>query len=192
MLKIAITGNIASGKSTVEKLLKEKSYKVLDADEVAHELMKNKEVKLQLISAFHGFDIIENNEISRPKLGKLVFTNDDLRKKLESILHPLIKKEINHFFDSQKGGKITFVSIPLLFEANFDKLFDKIILIYADDEIRLTRLIKRNNLPIEHAKNRIKIQMDQEQKVNLSDYVIKNNGTLPNLIKKLEEVLELL
>lgn len=189
MLRVAITGNIASGKSTVEGILRQKGYKVLDTDFVVHELLEDENIKNQVISAFIGFDILEGNEISRKKLGQLVFNDEALRKKLESILHPLVKIEIEKFFEKEKISKFAFVSVPLLFEAKFEPIFDKIILVYADDELRLNRLIERNNLPLEYAKNRLEIQMNQDEKVSLSDIVIYNNENLCDLIPKVEEII---
>lgn len=192
MLKVAITGNIASGKSSVEGILRQKGYKVLDADFVVHELLEDENIKKQVISAFKDFDILEGNEISRKKLGQIVFKDEALRKKLESILHPFVKIEIEQFFEKEKNAKFAFVSIPLLFEANLESMFDKIILVYADDEIRLNRLIERNNLSLEYAKNRLAIQMSQDEKVSLSDFVIYNNENLCDLIPKVEEIINLL
>ena len=192
MLKVAITGNIASGKSLVEEFLEEKSYKVLDSDTVAHGLLNNENVKKQIISVFMDYDIFENDEISRFKLGQIVFAKDDLRKKLESILHPLVKEEIKRFFRSCESEKIAFVSVPLLFEAKLEILFDKIILIYTDDKIRLERLIKRNNLSTQNAENRLKSQLCQDDKVSLADYVIYNNKTPNILYENIEKILEIL
>lgn len=172
-MRIALTGNIASGKSAVLNILKGNGFNVLDTDEVAHELLtvNNK----PLFEAFKDYDVFENGEFSRNKLGKIVFNDEILRKKLEAILHPQIAKEIEKF-----DG---IVAIPLLFEAKMENLFDKIIMVYTDDEIRLQRLMKRNNLTQEEAIKRMNSQMSQDEKVKLSDFVIYNNGTFDELTK---------
>lgn len=193
MLKVAITGNIASGKSTVEKILMEKGYKVLDSDIVSHELLRDKSIKKKILETFSKFDILEDDEISRVKLGRIVFEDEKLRKKLEQILHPEIKNEMIRFFNylENQGEKIAFASVPLLFEAGFDDLFNKILLVYADDDIRLQRLINRNKLSLEQAKNRLKIQTSQEEKLSLADYVVYNNESLIDLSQNVDEVLKL-
>jgi len=200
MLKVAITGNIASGKSTAEEILKEKGFNVLDTDIVSHDLLKSEHVKKQILEEFKSYDLLENNEISRPKLGKIIFKDDFLRKKVENILHPLIKNEIGRFFsqlenkiqEDSQVEKIAFTSVPLLFEAKFENFFDKIILIYSDDESRLKRLINRNNYSLEDAENRLKSQISQDKKISLADYVIYNNSTVDDLQTELEKVLKLL
>lgn len=186
MLRIAIVGNIASGKSTVETFLLEKGYPVLDTDKVAHTLLE--EAKSEIILAFAGYDILDKNEISREKLGKLVFKHPNLKKMLESILHPKIRLKITEFCQSNQQSDFVFVSIPLLFEAHMEDLFDKILFVYADDEIRLQRLIIRNGYDEEYAKCRIASQMSQEVKVPKADWIIYNNtdiGTLKEQILNL-------
>lgn len=194
MLKVAITGNIAAGKSLVESILQEKGFEVLDTDKVTHDLLMRNGVKKHIIAVFFGFDILENNEISRPKLGKLVFENKLMRTKLEEILHPLIKNEITRFFQkaesSDKKPKALFVSVPLLFEVNFQDIFDKTVLIYANDKTRLQRLMNRNGLSLKDAENRLNSQISQDEKVSLADYVIYNDKSIEDLSDNVETFLE--
>ncbi len=179
MKRIAICGNIASGKTTVQKFLEEKGYKVLDTDEVSHNLLtvKNKE----LFDAFKDYDVFDNGEFSRYKVGQLIFSNNNARQKISSIMHPQIADEITKFFEENKSEDFLFVGIPLLFEAGMEYLFDKIIFVYADDNIRLARLLKRNNYTLEHAKARMFSQVSQDEKIKKCDYVINNNGCLDEL-----------
>lgn len=188
MIKFALCGNIASGKSTVQKLLENQGYRVLDTDKVAHELLtvNNSELFLE----FKKFDVFENGEFSREKLGKLVFTNKEIKQKLENILHPQIREKIKEFFEQNQNEKYLFVGIPLLFEANMTDLFDKIIFIYADDDIRLKRLLLRNGYSVDYAKARLNSQMRQEEKAQKSDYVINNNGSIEELYKNLFKLFE--
>ena len=188
MIKFALCGNIASGKSTVQKLLENQGYRVLDTDKVAHELLtvNNSELFLE----FKKFDVFENGEFSREKLGKLVFTNKEIKQKLENILHPQIREKIKEFFEQNQNEKYLFVGIPLLFEANMADLFDKIIFIYADDDIRLKRLLLRNGYSVDYAKARINSQMRQEEKAQKSDYVLNNNGSIEELKFKLTKLFE--
>ena len=178
MIKVAITGNIASGKSTVEKIIEDCGYKVFDSDKIAHEILdKSEEVRF----LFRVFDVFNDGKIDRTKLGKIVFDNKDLLTTLENIIHPLVKKELNTIFEKNKDEKVVFVSVPQLFEANFQDIFDKIIFISTNKEIRLERLIKRNNYTKEYALKRIEAQLPDEIKAQKSDYIIENNSDLESL-----------
>lgn len=185
MIKYALTGNIASGKTAVENILIKNGETVIDTDKISHELLEdNKEV----IEAFKDYNILSEGKISREKLGEVVFADKNLKKVLENILHPQIKQKINDFFEQNQDKERVFVSIPLLFETKSQDMFDKIIFIYCDDKIRLQRLMERENYSKEYAKIRMKSQQNQDDKVKYSDIVIYNNSTpeeLEKLVKKL-------
>jgi len=188
MIKVAITGNIASGKSYVQKILEDKGFKVFDADKISHKLLENNE-KL-IIKAFSDFDITEGEKISRQKLGKLVFNDENLRKKLENILHPEIRKEILNLFKENEKEEFVFVGIPLLYEAEMNDLFDKVIVVCTDENIRIQRILDRDNLSKDEALKRINSQMPQEEKVKLADFVIENNSDIETLEKNMCEILK--
>lgn len=176
MLKIAITGNIAAGKTQVEKILANQ-FKVFDTDKIAHE-------KLNDLKEFYGYDVFTNGIVDRKKLGELVFNNPELKIKLENIIHPLIKKEVLKIFEENSNDDVIFVSVPLLFETDFYKLFDKILFVAANENIRLERLQKRNNLSSSEAILRIRSQMSQEEKIKRADFIIENNSTPEDLEKR--------
>lgn len=185
MLKVALVGNIASGKSTVEKALQTSGYVVLDTDKVCHELLTCDEVSKE----FSSFDVFENGIISREKLGKLVFANVELKKRLEDILYPMVRLRIAEFFEQYNTESLVFVAIPLLFEAGMVNLFDKIVFVYCDDDIRLKRLTARNNYTEEYAKIRMGAQQSQDEKIKKSDYVIYNNSTIEALDRCVDSVV---
>ena len=187
MISIAIVGNIASGKSTVETILREKGYKVFDSDIIAHEVLDDLSEKI--IEIFKDFDISENSKISRQKLGTLIFNDKNLKVELENIVHPEINDRIKRIFDENSYEKYVFVSIPLLFEVGWRYLFDKVLFIYTKDNIRLRRLMHRNSFTEEEALVRIKSQLLQEEKLKMSDFVVENNGSIDVLQKYIERFI---
>lgn len=177
MLKIAITGNIASGKSTVENLIKARGYKVYDTDKIAHKFLEN---SIEVKKSFGSTD--------RKEIAKIVFNDSKKLRELESIIHPQVKLELESIFNNIEN--IVFVSVPQLFESGFDTLFDKIIFVSADMNIRLQRLMKRNNLSKEEALKRIQAQKSENEKIEKSNFIIFNNNDIADLEVQVKNIIK--
>ncbi len=186
---VGITGGIACGKSEVSNFLLSKNYKVIDADKISKDITNYNNEGYLLIKEHFGPSFIKDKAIDNKKLGKLVFSNLEQRNKLNSLLHPIIinkiKQEIKY-----SNEEIIFLDAPLLFETNLDKLCDKIIVIDAYEDIRINRIIKRDNISKVDALNRINSQMPLEQKIKKATYVIDNNKDIDNLKAQVLTVLE--
>lgn len=185
---IGITGSIACGKSTVSNYLKSKGYIVIDADRIGHEALDDDYVKEKLIVAF-GNEILEDNKINRQKLGELVFGNSSNLNVLNSIIHPEIRKKILEKIDKNNDKELIFIDVALLFEAKFDDLVDKIIVVYVDENTQLTRLMKRNSISKKEALSRIVSQMSPIEKAKLGDYMVNNNLDVINTYEQVDKVL---
>ena len=190
-MNIGITGSIACGKSTVSDYLIAKGYTIIDADKLGHIALTSDEVKEKLKKSF-GLTILENNEISREKLGKLVFGNDENLKILNSIVHPYIRKIILQLQENHRDERFVFLDIALLFEAGFEDLVEKIIVVHVDEKIQLARLMSRNALSKEQAMFRIESQMSSKDKSILGNYVIDNGGTKEETYKQIDLIIEAL
>ena len=188
-LNIGITGSIACGKSTVSDYLIAKGYTIIDADKLGHVALTSDDVKRKLAEKF-GDEILENNEISREKLGKLVFGNDDNLKILNSIIHPKIKELILKLQEEHKDEDLVFLDIALLYEANFVDLVEKVAVVYVDEDVQLERLMTRNFLSKEEALKRIESQMSPQEKASLGDFVINNSYRKEDTFQQIDEILE--
>ena len=188
-MNIGITGSIACGKSTVSNYLKEKGYTIIDADKLGHIALTSDEVKEKLKKSF-GYIILENNEISREKLGKLVFGNNENLKVLNSIVHPYIRKIILQLQENHRDERFVFLDIALLFEAGFEDLVEKIIVVHVDEKIQVARLMSRNALSKEQAMFRIESQMSSNDKSKLGDYVINNSNTKEETYRQIDLILD--
>ena len=140
MIKIAITGNIAAGKSLVEKIIEDKGFKVYDADKIAHSILENNP---KIKKEFGTTD--------RKKIAQVVFSESEKLKILEAIIHPDVKNEIENIFLQDSDLPYVFIAVPQLFEAKFESMFDKIIFITAEESLRKERLMNRNNFTPEEA-----------------------------------------
>ena len=189
IVNIGITGSIACGKSTVSNYLRDKGYTIIDADKLGHTALTDNEVRERLEKSF-GLRIIENNEVSREKLGKLVFGNEENLKILNSIVHPYIRKQILQLQEMHSDERLVFLDIALLFEAGFEDLVEKIIVVHVDEKIQLARLMSRNSLSKEQAMFRIESQMSSKDKSILGNYVINNGGTIEGTYKQIDLIIE--
>lgn len=188
-MNIGITGSIACGKSTVSDYLITKGYTIIDADKLGHVALTSNDVKRKLAEKF-GENILENNEISREKLGKIVFGNTENLKNLNSIIHPKIKELILKLQEKHKDEDLVFLDIALLYEANFVDLVEKVVVVYADEEVQLERLMTRNSLTKEEALIRIGSQMSPQEKASLGDFVINNSYRKEDTFQQIDEILE--
>ena len=192
MLSVGLTGNIASGKSIVESYFEKKGIPVINADDVTHELIeKDREIQSKIKKLFAQEDIFnDNGSLSRSKIGRIVFSDQDKLEELENIIHPAVIKKIEEFFDKNRDAQIAIASVPLLFEIDIQPMFDKTILVCADKKIRLQRLMNRNGYSLEHALDRINSQISQEEKRNIADFIIENNNDILELELQINKIIE--
>ena len=192
---IGLTGGIGTGKSTVSQILKEKNFLVIDLDIISHEVIKFPKVMEKIVENF-GKEILEYNNIgnwiiSREKLGRVIFGNREKRLILNSIMHPEILRIMREkILECKKENKIIFVEIQLLFEVQWEKEFDYILLVSAEKETQIKRILSRDNRSKEEALNIINSQMSLDEKKKRSDYVIENDGNIQDLEKKVDDFLK--
>lgn len=183
MLVVGLTGNIGCGKSSLSELLISKNIDVIDADIISREIMYDKEL-LEIIFYEFGTEIKNNDgTLNRKKLGNIVFNDDGMLMKLNSITHPVIKRKINdRIIDiSNQGKNIAIIDAALLIEGKFLDLVDKLVVITCNEEVQLNRVINRDNMTKEEALKRINSQMKQDEKIKYADYIIDNSKDMNNL-----------
>ncbi|MCK1977408.1 dephospho-CoA kinase [Jeotgalicoccus huakuii] len=190
---IGLTGGIASGKTTVSNYLKDQGFTVLDADVYSRKTTeKNGPAIPEIIEEF-GEDIVdESGNLNRKKLGNIIFNDEEKRKKLNVIVHPLIRQMMNSDEERFKEKGHVFLDIPLLFENGLDSRCDLIITVYVDRDVQIERLSERNNLSRSDAVSRIDSQMPLSDKASKSDIVFDNNGKLDELYEQVNKFLETL
>ena len=186
---IALTGGIATGKSTVANLFMMHGFLTIDADKIAHKILDTNTSK---ISELFGQKYIINSKVARKELGNLIFNNTHEKLKLEQFIHPLIKEDIKKaakIFEA--NNKPYLIDIPLFFEnKNYD--IKTSITVYTPRDIQIQRLILRDNCTKDEALSRINNQMDIEEKKLLCTHIIDNSKTLPDLINEVERVKKLI
>lgn len=182
--KIAITGTIGSGKSSVTTFISKK-YPTISSDQIVSDLYESndfiKYVNKEILN-------VDSDILNKKMISDAIFNNKELKAKLESIIHPQVEASILDFFNTHEG--LVFTEVPLLFEADFKNLFDKIIVVVADESVILDRLQKYRGYSLDESMQRINNQFSIEYKINHADYVIYNNSTLEKLYNEVDKIIK--
>jgi dephospho-CoA kinase len=184
---VALTGSISTGKSSAVEILKQNGFQVIDADSIAHQVLDE---QYQAIVKEFGEVFVKNEKVDRKLLGRIIFSDQKKRKVLEELLHPLIYDRIvEHSTVLDKSAEPYIVDIPLFFEGGRYNI-DKVIVVYAQKEQQLKRLMQREGYSKKEALARINVQIDIEEKRKKATYVIDNSGDLKQLEYETKRVRE--
>ena len=193
-LIVGVTGGIASGKSTVSKMLEALGAPIIDYDVIAREIVEPGEPAWKDIVAFFGKQVLkEDGRIDRKKLSDIVFRDPERRKQLESLTHPRIIEEADRQAVEVAGkdpNAIIQAVIPLLYEVNLQHLVHKVLLVYIPREMQIERLMKRDAITREAAESILKAQLPIDEKLGYADYVIHNEGALEETRRQVQQVWE--
>jgi dephospho-CoA kinase len=190
---IGLTGGIATGKSTVARLIESRGFPIIDADQIAHEITQfGNEGYAQVVEQFGSEILNAQLHIDRKKLGQVIFNSAEKRRLLEGILHPLIQDEVQ---EQKKGYELkrvaaVFYDVPLLFENKIQSQFDEVLVVWCQRDTQLNRLMLRNGLTQDEAVSRIKAQMPLSDKIAQATYCIDNSGSEYEIIFAVDAFLK--
>ncbi len=192
MLLVSLTGGIATGKSVVAGVFQNLGCYIHHADEVAHRLMEPGTPAWKKIVDHFGEEILNRDgSINRPKLGAIVFSNQEERGFLNSLIHPLVmkkKKDVIRRLREEGQYKIFISEAALTLEAGFVAFFDKVVVVFCQPEIQIRRLMERDSISRKQALRRIHAQMTPEEKTKYADYIIDSSGTLEETVEQTERI----
>lgn len=192
-LKIAITGGLGSGKSLFASFLFEKKFTVLSADEIAKELISNDQSLIKKIKENFGEESYINGQLNKKYLAEKVFSDENNTLLINSLVHPVVIEVIeNKSKEILRRENIVFTEAALIYEADMEELFDYVILITADINIKLERAVKFKGMNEKDAMARISKQIDDEEKKKRADFVFDNNGTIEDLKNKANFFVQIL
>ncbi|OMF21570.1 dephospho-CoA kinase [Paenibacillus sp. FSL H8-0548] len=191
---IGLTGGIASGKSTIAQMLVERGALLVDADQVAREVVLPGEPALEAIASTFGQAVLEEDgSLNRKALGEIVFKDKASLAKLEAITHPAIRSTMQnrlHSYSEQFPNRLVVADIPLLYETKQENLYEGIMVVYVPAEVQHARLMERNQLSEEEARRRVALQMNIEQKRQKADWVIDNSGTFEQTEMQVQQFMK--
>jgi dephospho-CoA kinase len=194
MLIVGLTGGVASGKTAVSEVLEEEGAYIIDADQIARELVQPHEPAWNELVRTFGKEILQGNgSIDRKKLSEMVFVNPDQRKLLNQILHPLITEEIERRIReiAQKDpGAIAVIDAPLLIEVGYHRKMERLIVVISTQTEQIERLKERDGINSEEALRILSSQMSLEEKAKFADFVIRNEGSVAETRKTTKEVFQ--
>ena len=191
MLVVGLTGGIGSGKSLAAQFFAELGALVIDADQLARDAIERGSEGFDQLIATFGDSILHNGLVDRRALGELVFRDAQAKKKLEAIIHPIVRKEFEEAVASLENDQILIYEIPLLFETKATERFDYIVTVEADMQLRKERLLKKG-LRNSEIESRIAAQASREERESIADQVFENDGSEDELLRSVENLWELL
>jgi dephospho-CoA kinase len=178
MKKIGITGNIGSGKSYVCKMFEKLGIPVFYSDDETKKLYLIPSVKDLIVNRFGEEVYFEDGTLNRKLLSYHLFKNEEAMKFIESVLYPALNQHFDEWCEQQTTPYVLYES-AILFEKNYHKFFDKIIFVSASEDIRLQRVMLRDDCSEENVRSRMRLQLSEETKISKADFVIYNDGTKP-------------
>jgi dephospho-CoA kinase len=192
-MRVGLTGGIASGKSTVSAILTELGAVVIDADQIAREVVAKGTPGLARVVAAFGAEVLTpEGEMDRPRVGAIVFADPAKRQVLEQIIHPLVRARGQELEEAAPAGAIVVHDIPLLAETGQAAGFDAVIVVDAPEEVQIERMTRDRGVSEADARARIAAQASREQRLGVATYVIDNTGTREDLRQRVTEVFEAL
>ncbi|MEY3195832.1 MAG: hypothetical protein RL252_159 [Actinomycetota bacterium] len=187
MRVIALTGGIGCGKSLAAQYFAELGAMVIDADQLARASIERGSQGFDEVVSFFGDSILNNGDIDRRALGELIFKDAEAKRKLESIVHPFVRREFEEAVASLKSDEVLVYEIPLLVETGAQDRFDIVVTVESDLENRIARLRQRG-MHISEIEGRIAAQATREQRVEVADFLIENDGSEDELLRQVENI----
>jgi dephospho-CoA kinase len=189
---LGVTGGVASGKTTVVRMLEQLGAPVIDFDLLSRDVVEPGKPAWKEIVAYFGEQVLlEDRTLDRKKLSEVVFRDMEKRKKLEGFIHPRVFEEFIRLVKevtSKDPNVIIQVDVPLMIEINLQYVFHKVLLVYMPEEMQIERLIKRDRISQEMARNMIRSQLPIEEKKGYADFIVDNSGTLEETRRQVEEI----